>query len=950
MKRKHRVQIVSSGLVGKASEAASGVMSVRRGLMPARGSLISATCSLVILAAAANQALAQQQKSASEGPSAPAPAEEQLDTITVTGVRAAIENAINIKQSSDMIVEAVSAEDIGKLPDTSIAESISRLPGLTSQRSDGRASDISIRGTDPQFANGLLNGREQVSTGDNRSIEYDQYPSELISGVVVYKTPDASLIGQGLSGTIALQTIRPLEFGHRAAVIDIRGEKNSDANLGSDSKNNGYRASLSYIDQFLDNTLGVSVGYARLSTPVVGKEFGTYDPWHQNGTDHAGVPADVYVTDGIKSLASSGHNVRDGVIASAEYRPVSEFTSTLDAYYTSSLQTNNRRSMEVNLNNYNGYPSSSCTTCTGTANFSNLDIVNGNLVGATVSNVVPLARNFLYITKDQIYQVGWNNLWKGDQWSFMSDFAYSRATRDEHDYETQAQYINGVTDTATYFLPESSQPTFTLQNSYSNPSQVLVGPTIYGGGYSRFPHVVDELKAFRLQATRLLDGPFSDVMVGANYDDRTKDKHQPEGGLNTLGNTFDQIPSNLLLSPANLSFSGTPGSLAWNVPGVLANYFQPIAPSSTAGFLVAKNWEVFEKIGTLYMKGDLNHPLSENVNLRGNIGLQLVHTQQSSSSMFFDEVTGTPTPVSAGKSFNDVLPAMNLVFAFPDQQMLRFSAAKEVARPRMDQMNAGHDFSIAQSTGVPYDTVGNPKLDPWRATALDLGYEKYFENKAYVSVALFYKKLQTYIYSQTVSTDLAAYEVGLPPPATGSHAYVGSGYVTIPLNGQGGRLDGAEFTLSAPGEMLSDWLTGFGASVSVSETESSIRVQGSVSGLPNSSNITLPGLSKTVASAMLYYERYGFAARIATRYRSNYIGEIDDYAGDRALEYVRHELITDFQTSYELQSGPAKGLMFLFQINNLTNTPFIDYSADQGRIRDYETFGRDVFFGANYKF
>jgi iron complex outermembrane recepter protein len=940
VKRQLHVQIVSSGL---------DLMSASGRPVPGRRSLVSATCSLLILAAGAHQALAQQQ-SASTSSSGSTPSEEQLETVTVTGVRAAIENAINVKQSSDMIVEAVSAEDIGKLPDTSIAESISRLPGLTSQRSDGRASDISIRGTEPQFATGLLNGREQVSTGDNRSIEYDQYPSELISGVVVYKTPEASLIGQGLSGTIALQTIRPLEFGHRAAVIDIRGEKNSDANLGSDSRNNGYRASLSYIDQFLDDTLGVSIGYARLSTPVVGKEFGTYDPWHQNGTDHAGVPADVYVTDGIKSLASSGHNVRDGVIATAEWRPTGEFTSTLDGYFTSALQTNNRRSMEVNINNYNGYPSSSCPTCSGTANYSNLDVVNGNLVGATISNVVPLARNFLYITNDQIYQGGWNNLWKGDQWTLMSDVAYSRATRDEHDYETQAQYINGVTDTVTYYLPNGSQPTLTMQNSYTNPSQVLVGPTIYGGGYSRFPHVVDQLKAFRVQATRLLDGWFSDVMVGANYDDRTKDKRQPEASLSTLGNNFYQIPSNLLLSPANLSFSGTPDSLAWNVPGVLANYFQPINPSSSGGFLVAKNWEVFEKISTLFLKGDLNHPLSSDVTLRGNIGLQLVHTQQSSSSEFFNEVTQEPSPVSAGKSFNDVLPAANLVFMLPDEQLLRFSAARETARPRMDQMNAGHDFSIAQSTGIPYDTVGNPKLDPWRATALDLSYEKYFENKAYASVALFYKKLQTYIYSQTVSVDLASEVIGLPQPGAGQHPYVNNGYVTIPLNGQGGRLDGAELTLSAPGDMLTDWLTGFGASVSVSETQSSIRIQGQVAGLATSSNITLPGLSKTVASAMLYYERYGFAARIATRYRSDYIGEIDDYAGDRALEYVRHELITDFQTSYELQSGPAKGLMFLFQVNNLTNTPFIDYSADQARVRDYETFGRDMFFGVNYKF
>jgi len=103
-------------------------------------------------------------------------------------------------------------------------------------------------------------------------------------------------------------------------------------------------------------------------------------------------------------------------------------------------------------------------------------------------------------------------------------------------------------------------------------------------------------------------------------------------------------------------------------------------------------------------------------------------------------------------------------------------------------------------------------------------------------------------------------------------------------------------------------------------------------------------------NATLYYEKNGFAARIASTYRSDYIGEITDFAGDRALEYVRHELITDFQTSYEFQNGPAKGLMILFQVNNLTNTPFIDYSGNVTQTRDYETFGREIFFGLNYKF
>src|SRR5436853_2497777 len=173
-----------------------------RFMLPGRR-LASLTISAALLGwlAAAGPADAQQQT----GGSATAPSASDLEEVTVTGIRAAIESAISLKNDSDQIVEAISAEDIGKLPDTSIAESISRLPGVTSQRANGRLSPVSIRGTDPGFATALLDGREQVSTGDNRSVEFDQYPSELLSGVVVYKTPDAALVGQGLSGTIDLR-------------------------------------------------------------------------------------------------------------------------------------------------------------------------------------------------------------------------------------------------------------------------------------------------------------------------------------------------------------------------------------------------------------------------------------------------------------------------------------------------------------------------------------------------------------------------------------------------------------------------------------------------------------------------------------------------------------------------------------------------------------------------
>ncbi|HZE43800.1 MAG TPA: TonB-dependent receptor [Steroidobacteraceae bacterium] len=872
----------------------------------------------------------------------------ELEEVTVTGIRASIESAISVKRESGDIVEAISAEDIGKLPDPSIAESLTRLPGVTAQRSDGRTSDISIRGFGPDFNGTLMNGREQVSTGNNRAIQFDQYPAELIHAVEVYKTPDASLIGQGLAGTIDLQTTRPLEYGKRALVLDVRGIKNGNGDLGAGSTDKQYRASLSYVDQFFDNTVGLTLGFARLDTPTDTKEVGLYDPWHTNDPPpnfnyHAGVPTNVWVTDGIKSLASTGLDKRDGAVATLEWKPNTAFTSTVDAYYTNRTWADDRRSIEANLGNY-----------PNTTNYSNLVTGGDNtLIGATVANLVPLARNFLYTTKDRIFASGWNNKWTPGDWTLAADIGYSRATRDEHDYETQGTYQGGVTDTGTFFIPESSAPSFKLNNGYTDPSKVLVGPTIYGAGYSRFPHVVDELKSVRLDAAHALSGWFSVVQGGLNFDDRTKNKTQPEANLNANANCPCQIASQYLLAPTNLGFSGTPSALAWNVPGVLANYFQPIQPSTTLNYLVGKTWEVTEKLSTAYIMAKLDHELSADVNLRGNVGVQAVHTQQSSDSHAF--ITAA-VPIHDGTNYNDVLPSLNLVFGFPSGQKLRVGLARELVRARMDQLDVSYDYSY--STGgnfTPSATGGNARLAPWRADAFDVSYEKYFENRAIISVAGFYKKLKSYIYDIQNPFDFTAQNAAaspLNPCLIGGVSQpcpeVAIGKMTAPQNGAGGRVDGVELAFSVPGELFWDALQGFGASGSVSQTASSIAIPGQVAGTA-AQNITLPGLSKTVWQATVYYERAGFSARLATTYRSNYIGEITDFAGDRALEYIRHEQISAFQTGYDFQQGPMRGFGVVFQIDNLTNTPFIDYAGVTSRVRDYETYGRVFFLGARYK-
>ena len=200
------------------------------------------------------------------------------EEVIVTGIRRGLMQSLELKANSTSIVEAISAEDIGKLPDQSITDSLARLPGITAQRLNGRTQGgvLSVRALGPDFTTALLNGRPQVSSGDNRAVEFDQYPSEMISSAIVYKTPNASLMGQGLAGTVDLMTIRPLQYGKQALVANARYQWNDISALNNDAPDTGWRGSFSYIDQFLDDTLGISFGIAYADTPSQGERFNAW--------------------------------------------------------------------------------------------------------------------------------------------------------------------------------------------------------------------------------------------------------------------------------------------------------------------------------------------------------------------------------------------------------------------------------------------------------------------------------------------------------------------------------------------------------------------------------------------------------------------------------------------------------------------------------------------------
>jgi iron complex outermembrane receptor protein len=889
--------------------------------------------------------LAQAQTAPGSAP-APAAAAAPTQVITVTGIRRGIESAINTKKNADAIVESISAEDIGKLPDSSIAESIARLPGVTAQRVNGRATEINIRGLSGDFANTLLNGREQVSTGNNRSVEFDQYPSELLSAVRIYKTPTANLLGQGLSGTIDLQTVRPLSFSERTVGVNLRGEKNGG---GTPFEGDGTRFSFNYIDQFADRTIGVAFGVARLSQKVGKSRSETYNT--NDGAKLDGVrvldnePANpgtpFTFNQGYKYFVDDTDETRTGAMAVLEYKPNKEFSSVVDLFYSKFEKDVTKRGLEIQLrDSWKGgdlaYQAPTLTNAT---------ITNGRLISGIWGNVNPLSRTIWEPREDELKSIGWNNQMKfGGGWTGIADLSFSSAESKEQIIEMEAGVFDTVNNRplpGTVTISDYNRIT-ALQYDHGNPAIVrLTDPESWGqNGYDKIITTKDELRAIKLAAQKDLEGMFSRVNFGVNFSTREKSKGSFEN--------FLRLPARSATNPN----PGTPlpagaGSLRLPELGFNTVSFDPGAayPSlyrldpNINGDILRKGWVVKEDVTTAFVKADIDTELF-GMPLSGNVGTQLIGSKQEGTGAVVRNVNGTATFVTEtrGKSYTDLLPAVNLSLDVGNDQFVRAGLGRQMARPRMDQLSNFARSSV--NNGRWTGESGNPLLDPYRATALDVSYEKYFGTKGYISVAAFYKDLKSYIFNVTQRD----FNFTGFPNLGGNTPNSPIGDYTFTLNGKGGTIKGVELAVDVPLNLLAKPLDGFGIQASFSDTQSAIKPFGDGDTRP------LPGLSRKVQTLTAYYEKSGFSIRVANRKRSAFIAEIEGFGSDREYKFARPETITDLQLSYEIQGGFAKGLNFLLQVNNLNNEPYVEYDASTNRDTKRDEYGRTMLFGASYKF
>jgi iron complex outermembrane receptor protein len=855
----------------------------------------------------------------------PAAVEGEGEDIVVTGIRGSIQSSLDAKRNATSIVEVISSEDLGLLPDLSIADSLARLPGVTAQRVRGRSQQVSIRGLGPDFSLALLNGREVVSAGNNRGIEFDQFPSELIGSGVVYKTGDAQLASIGIAGAVDLRTVKPLDSKKRQMTLSGTYTINDNGSLNPDFGADGYRFFGSYIDQNADGTIGWSIGATVQSIPtqIIQRELKT------NNGQIARTPAGViFPRDNPRQGVQSREFKRTSVAGSLQFEPTDTFSLTIDSFYTATDDSGIFRGTETPIASWSTNGGAQVGAVTGSGPFAE---------SATYSNVFPILRTDTQGADSSIFAIGGNMEWKAtDNLGFVLDYGYSTLDRDDVNYESYAgtgRNGSGPADTLTFNFNPNGEYSIDGLIDYTNPANVLL--TDPGGwgqvGFLRVPETNDELHQLRAEAYWEFDGGFIDrIVAGWLYTDRSKDFDnngiflRPGAGF---VNSSLAIPSDTIIGSTNTKGIGQ-DIIAYNPASLLTSgaYTLQAATDDT-------EWLVDEQVHNFYIQANIDGALGS-VPVRGNIGLRYVDTSQSSTGTISG---GLVNEVSA--NYDNWLPSANLSFEVMEDTFIRVAYAKSITRARLDQLAANQNINVnplscsdTNADQIP-DTVigfnppalvcfnlsgGNPTLQPYRSTSFDISFEKYFSPGTAIIIAAFHKDLSDWVINQPTILDLTQQieNAGFGSILTNA-PQLATGAFDGPVNFSDGNITGIEGTVRVNFGDFIDALDGFGGFYSVTYSDAKIDP-------PGQNPIRIPGYSDLTWSSDIFYEKYGFRAKLAARYRGGFLSEVPNFAGGLEGAEALSETILDAQLGYtfEKEGSVLNGVQVLAEVFNLTNQPF----------------------------
>lgn len=898
-------------------------------------------------------------------------ADELLEEVVVKGFRVSVASSVEEKRDADTIVEAISADELGILPDTSIGDALARLPGVTLLRAGGQAGKINIRGLTGDFVQTTLNGREQTATSGSRQVEFDQYPSDLISGAKVYKSPKASLIEGGVAGTVEMQTASPLDNAEAHKFnVNLRGSYNDRADEAVGADDYGYRFSAAYQGKFADDTVGVALGYSRMTAPYVNTQFAGFaytDSWDVNNDGQ-----DNSVSDGFEMQQRGGEEIRDGYAATIQWEPSENFTLKGDVFYTTFDSEAFARGFRVRA--------------LANGELTNLAIQpNGAITGATITPWPDNDYFAVQTTNDdesryrESISGGINAEWRDGPWTVALDISRSEADQTFTNSVTWSMPFEDMS--AATLMPERDLSVNYLLHgqdvpdvSYSNASDYTNLNKMGLAKVGVYPYEnTDVLDAFKadIQYDISDSSLFSSFEFGVRYSERTYSadrsvfEYGNDFGLNSSA-TPDQPALGLNDSTASVvnfasEFANFPSFLMVDAMAVLAEHGITPTPIKdwNHDWTLIQSGEVYEDVLAGYIQANINTELMGKV-LTGNVGVRIVETDQSSSGLQQlqgaelgtgpDVVDGKGVvsndylPVVRGKKFTDYLPSINLNYHLTENDYLRFGAAKVMGRVPLQKLKSGGGSWVSDGK---FNMWGNtsPFLDPFYATQYDLSYEHYFDDTSgNVFAALFYKDIESFIEDSTIyNYPFADNGILVPTDPTTGEPFADGEYQTAVNNDKGGYIRGVELGYNQTFDFLPGALSGLGFTGSYSYTES--EVENTISSGAVGWEATLPGLAPNVFTGTLFYDYEGFSTRLSVNYRDAFVNE-EVMAENPLNVYYAEETTLNYQASYSFDSG----LSVNFQISNLTDEPSLTYFGESAQTGNVNYYGRQIFAGVNYSF
>lgn len=778
---------------------------------------------------------------------------ETLGTVYVVGDRAGLDSAESRKRYAAQLMDSIVATDIGKLPDTNVADALQRVTGVQVTQDEGEGSSVAIRGLTEIETQ--LNGNTIFTAAGARSLNFEDIPAELMAGVDVYKSPTSDQVEGGIGGIVDLRTHRPFDFDGFKAAASVGGEH---ANL-ADKTSPRLSGLLSDTWNTGIGKVGALIALSYQQRPFMERYT---EMTHSEERTNLGTTTPINAPMGEYLAYNYGTRKRLGINGSLQWQPTDNLQFYMDSYLAKFKSHGDTQALYTDTSFGSGYD---MTVYPGTSDFQS----------GTFTNVGVEPESFTQDMRDRTYQVSIGGNWHDEALTLSGNVSYTNSVHSQNFnelsmYATIPSFsVNTTTTVPTtsyngFDLTDASNYKFNTLNYYYQRNTGAEKTARFDASYDTTSGFFQTFKAgLRTSDRTATNASVNDVQWESAY------------GTNYFGQTASVFQRLLGSSPSGIGTWVAPNPTAVRDAASLFNLFN-LGPLPKPDPLSIFN--LTERTQAAYLMTDFG--AGDNNAFSGNLGVRAVRTEESVAGS--QSLDGAISPLEKSSNYWNVLPTLNLQYNFTNTLQARFAASKTVTRPDFSQLSPSLTLTTYFHTG----SAGNPDLKPMKANNFDASLGWYFNQGGYLFGDVFFKSVKGFI---AYNTDL--------------ETYYGQQYqISRPINSNNGTIRGAEMAYQQWFDFLPEAWRGFG--VQLNDTYVDSHANGIIPGRTT----PLENLSKNSYNAILMYENHGVSARLAYNWRSGFLSST--YYTNTSLEpiYMKSYGILDAYVGYAINPNVTLGV------------------------------------------